>query len=427
MVDSGPKHGQRAREIKSVDAHNMIRDGSNPVSSLGVPMPGQCPRPGLSSRKVTDGWLCISSKQPFSTEIWQSLLHLYECSFGARNAQRFEQRWCWQYEDNPWRLQREPVIQLRIQNGKVVAHFGAFPLPMRIDGSSKIVLCGADLMVDAGFGFVALQLMKCFVKEVPVIGSGLSPKARKLFANFGGGTVALSRDRWEYQIRRMTTLKRKLRRRFPAIANRTGVPMPINDDPQSTPAPPLGLSNTTDPVAIRRIQRFESDYDALWANACKEIRFSIDKTSTYMNWRYVDSPAAAPCRLGLFSAGDKLLGVVVGGIHQDWDQSGRAIGIDGEVLELILGDVAETIAGELVRAAVNELGGLGAEIIGASGLRTKYNSVLADLGFRQLPSDRYSLSGLLDSAARDSDSLARRDDWYVSAGDGDVLYGTSIV
>ncbi len=70
------------------------------------------------------------------------------------------------------------MIQLRIQDGKIVGHLGAFPLPMRIDGSSEIVLCGTDLMVDTGFGFVALQLMKCFVKEVPVIGSGLGPEAR---------------------------------------------------------------------------------------------------------------------------------------------------------------------------------------------------------------------------------------------------------
>lgn len=380
-----------------------------------------------STRQVFDRCSFILSNGDVGAEHWESLLELYGRCFGAPDAQRFEQRWCWQYEDNPWRSQREPMIQLLVQNRKVVAHLGAFPLPMRIDGSSEIVLCGADLMVDTGFGFVALQLMKCFVKEVPVIGSGLSPEARKLFATFGGGTVALSRDRWEYQIRRMTTLKRKLRRRFPAIANRTGVRMPTNGVPQSTPALPVGLSNTTDPVAIRRIQRFESDYDALWDNACEEIRFSIDKTSTYMNWRYIDSPAAAPCRLGLYSADEKLVGVIVGGIHQQWDQSARAIGIDGEILELILGNAAHTIAGELIRAAVNELGGLGAEIIGTSGLRTKYNSVLADLEFRQLPSDRYSLSALLDSAARKSDSLARRDDWYVSAGDGDVLYGASVV
>ena len=380
-----------------------------------------------STRQVFDRCSFILSNDNVGAEHWESLLELYGRCFGARNAQRFEERWCWQYEDNPWRSQREPMIQLQVQNGKIVAHFGAFPLPMRIDGSSEIVLCGADLMVDTGFGFVALQLLKCFVKEVPVIGSGLSPEARELFTHFGGGTVALSRDRWRYQIRRMTTLKRKIRGRFPAIANRSGIRMPINGVPQSTPAPPAGLSNTTDPLAIRRIQRFESDYDALWDDACKEIRFSIDKTSTYMNWRYVDSPAAAPCRLGLYSADENLVGIIVGGIHQHWDQSGRTIGIDGEILELILGDVAGTIAVELIGAAVNELGGSRAEIIGANGLRAKYNSVLAEFGFRQLPSDRYSLSALLDSAARKSENLAQRDDWYVSAGDGDVLYATSIV
>ncbi len=380
-----------------------------------------------SNNQVFDRCSFILSDGDVGSEHWSSLLELHARCFGARNAQRFDQRWCWQYEENPWRSQREPMIQLRIQDGKIVAHIGAFPLPMRIDGSPEIVLCGADLMVDKGFGFVALQLMKCFVKEAPVIGSGLSPEARKLFATFGGGTVALSRDRWRYQSRRMTTLKRKLRRRFPALANRTGIPMLMNGVWQSTQAPPVGLSKTMDQLAIRRIQRFESDYDALWDKVCKEFRFSIDKTSTYMNWRYVDSPAAAPCRLGLYSADEKLVGVIVGGIHQQWDESGRAIGIDGEVLELILGGASDATAGELIRAAVNELEGLGAEIIGATGLRTKYNAVLTDIGFRQLPSDRYSLSALLEGAGRKRDSLARRDDWYVSAGDGDVLYGTSIV
>lgn len=44
------------------------------------------------------------------------------------------------------------MIQLRIQNGKIVAYLGAFPVPMRIDGSSEIVLSGARFMVDTGLG-----------------------------------------------------------------------------------------------------------------------------------------------------------------------------------------------------------------------------------------------------------------------------------
>lgn len=74
-----------------------------------------------STRQVFDRCSFILSNDNIGAEHSASILELYGRSFGARNARRFDQRWCWQYEDNPWRSQREPMIQLRIQDGRVMA------------------------------------------------------------------------------------------------------------------------------------------------------------------------------------------------------------------------------------------------------------------------------------------------------------------
>lgn len=80
-----------------------------------------------------------------------------------------------------------------------------------------------------------------------------------------------------------------------------------------------------------------------------------------------------------------------------------------------------------IRAAVDELARLGADLVGATGLCWEHHSVLTDFGFRQTPSERYSLGVLLDGESRNSAIPSREEGWYVSADDGVMLYAASNV
>ena len=79
---------------------------------------------------------------------WDSVLALYRRYFGDWSTQRFEARWRWQYDDNPFCSERSSFIQVGLCGDEVVAHMGAFPLPLRIGDTRSIALCGADFVID---------------------------------------------------------------------------------------------------------------------------------------------------------------------------------------------------------------------------------------------------------------------------------------
>ena len=152
----------------------------------------------------------------FRPEHKVSLVALQREFFGDWSAARFEKRWEWQYKLNPYCRERPAFIQVGLRGEDVVAHLGAFPLPLRIDGERHIALCGASLAVRKQYPWVAPQLFKELASRTPVVGSGLAPAVKRLFEQCGGAIVPLSRERFLYRRRYCGAVCRRVRSVLPS-------------------------------------------------------------------------------------------------------------------------------------------------------------------------------------------------------------------
>ncbi|CAN5464186.1 hypothetical protein BH09BAC6_BH09BAC6_31670 [soil metagenome] len=81
-------------------------------------------------------------------------------------------------------------------------------------------------------------------------------------------------------------------------------------------------------LVIKKIDGFDSGYDALWQTAIKSFKVGINRNAAYMNWRYVDKPDEHYYRYGLYK-NNNLQAVIVFAIKKKHD------GKIGYIMELI--------------------------------------------------------------------------------------------
>ncbi len=369
---------------------------------------------------------------------WESVLALYRRYFGDWSAKRFEARWHWQYEANPYCSERPSFIQVGLCGEEVVAHMGAFPIPLRLGETRCIAMCGADFVIDDRCRWIAVQLFKNFVARAPVLGSGVHPAARNIFEQLGGQVLSLSHDRFIYGIGNAGAMSRKIRSRLPSLVAHLVSPMVIrrlvrsslvrlasDDKPSRHRAQLMVRPPLSSAIDIRSIARFDERYDALWLRVARKFTYSLDKTATYLNWRYVDCPTMKPFCLGLFDDQEKLSAIVVAASYVRRDRHGHLCGTDGELLELIADVPPGEALEQLIIAAMRALSQAGVDEIGVTGLHVNYHPVLRKLGFVHQRNDRFGVVLML-KPEHDIESLCSDEASYTTAGDGDVLHTIAI-
>ena len=184
--------------------------------------------------------------------------------------------------------------------------------------------------------------------------------------------------------------------------------------------PPLSSA-----IDIRPIARFDESYDVLWRRASRKFTYSLDKTATYLNWRYVDCPTMKPFCLGLFDEQEELSGIVVAASYVRRDRHGHLCGTDGELLELIADVPPGEALEQLIIAAMRALSRAGVDEVGVTGLHVDYHAVLRKLGFVHQRNDRFGVVLMLEPGHH-IESLCSDEASYTTAGDGDALYAIAI-
>lgn len=365
----------------------------------------------------------------------EGVLALYRRHFGEWSAARFAARLRWQYGvGNPFVRERLPFGKLVVRDGEVVGHMAGFPLPWRIEGERRVVLCGADMAVDEGFRLFTMQIVGTFAKRKPSFCNGIHPSLRKLFTHFGAKEVRASGERYVLRLRGGARLAIAARRRLPAALANLVTPRGVGAALDSAPARGLfALAGRRLPsrtrlraesitADIRPIERFDASHDELWSRVRPRFRATLDKDSTYMNWRYVDCPTLrAPIRLGLHREG-RLVAVAVAGVHVLLDDRDSPCGADGEVLELIADEPAGAESAALLSRACRELERAGVDAIGATGCDPAMRQALERLGFERERHERFDCLVLFDPADEARAGVDSPEGWYLTAGDGDGLY-----
>ena len=348
---------------------------------------------------------------------------LYVRYFGNHAAQRFAARFAWQFEQNPWLRERPARCQVATVGSRVVGHQAAFPLPMRLGGQRRIVLCGSDFVADDQHRIAAVRLFRNLVAEAPVLHSGYNLGLERLLETLGVRALPLSCCRFTYALADSGRVRRALVRRLPRGLRGLAHPRlaaliarlnPPADRLPLRPAPRPGAS-----PGLEVLTRFDARYAELWAAAAATRPCSLDKDLEYMNWRYIDGPARRVRVLGIGSGG-RLLGVVVHGLVEHRLADGTDLGCDGEVLECIVRPDAPEVARLLLATAVAELATAGVDGVDAFGLSSGLHPVLLELGFVARPARERQLALVLPQGET---FAADPQMWYLSSGDGDQLYG----
>jgi hypothetical protein len=365
----------------------------------------------------------ISTYRP---EHRERLLALWSKYFSPWSAERLEKRWSWQFEENPFCAEREPVILIAEQEGKVVGHVAGIPVPLRLDGERHIALATSGLVVDELHRWVAVRLMRSMLGTPPVLGRTEHPSTRKLFDSHRAPTLDCSRERFVFPLRYSGWLCRSIRRRMPESLDAIVTPRSVGVvgavwHPGHKPAAKR-LPRLNGTVAnVRPVDSFGAEYDALWARARQRWRYSLAKDSVYMTWRYLKCPTLKPVVLGLHD-GAALRAVIVAVECSHWDRSRKPCGSTGEIVELITDDPANPAIEPLIIRAMMALNDRRVDTVDTASLHPSLHPLLKQIGFVPQTAEVFQL-GL---AVRSGNLSNTASDWYYTAGDSDALYSPGL-
>lgn len=352
---------------------------------------------------------------------------LWSRYFGEWSASRLDQRWSWQYEENPYRAQRNPVILIAEHDGMVVGHLAGIPVPLLMDGTRHIALATSGLVVDENHRWVAMRLMRSMLGSPPVLGRTEHPSTRKLFDSHRATTIEASRSRFVFPLRYSGWLCRSLRRRMPPAFDAVLTPRTLGligsrwhpgHKPRVQRLP--RLNGTV--ADVRSFAEFDAEYEALWARAKERWRHSLDKEGPYMDWRYRKCPTLNPIILGLHGSGGCLRAIIIAIECSHRDRSREPCGSTGEIVELITDDPNNPGLEPLVVRAMAELNSRGVDTVESASLHPSLHPLLERIGFIRGTAEVFQIGMTIDGTPVSNADA----DWYYTAGDSDALYSPGL-
>jgi hypothetical protein len=371
---------------------------------------------------VTTASPTISEYRP---EHREGLMALWSKYFSEWSAERLDKRWTWQFDENPFRSEREPVVLVAELEGKVVGHISGIPVPLLLDGERQVALATSGLVVDENHRWVAVRLMRSILGNPPILGRTEHPSTRKLFESHKATTLECSRERFIYPLRYSGWLCRSLRRRMPESMDAILTPRSVSVvgavwHPGHKPAAKRMPRLNGTVADVRPMNAFGADYDELWTRASRRWRYSLAKDSVYMTWRYLKCPTLRPVVLGLYDGG--LRGVIVAIECAHRDRSRKPCGSTGEIVELITDDPANPALGPLLIRAMMALNDRRVDTIDTAALHPSLHPLLNQMGFIPQTAEVFQVG----MAAPDGPLSNAGDDWYYTAGDSDALYSPGL-
>jgi hypothetical protein len=364
------------------------------------------------------------------------LLRLWAQFFGAWSADRLQQRWAWQFDQNPFgrgARGREPVIFVAVSGGEVVGHLSGIPIPMLLGGTEHTVLAASGLVVDEAHRLVGFRLVRSLFSEGPVLATAISEGAGKLMTQCGAKPVPGSRQRFVYPRSYAGELALRIRWHLPrsisgAVSERACRILAPWYVPGGKPRPRRLPSHRVEAAGgeVRRIERFGDDYDELWSQVSSGLRWSVAKDSRYMNWRYLQCPTLHPLCLGLHTSEGTLSAAAVVVTRTVRDRAGRPCGARGEIAELLALDPDCPSVEALLVEAMSAIDKARLDSIAACCMHPSHRPVFERLGFLAAESEELAATLWAGADVSSGESWDDPAAWYYTAGDGDSLYSFGV-
>ncbi|WP_419663466.1 uncharacterized protein Dvar_37760 [Desulfosarcina variabilis str. Montpellier] len=181
-------------------------------------------------------------------------------------------RWNWLYKENPF-VDLTPVWVIK-SNGRIVGSISGIVFKIHSGDESFTAYHGADFFVEEGFrGLPALRLFKKMASDGDlVVAANLSPDAKKLFLKMGfvdfsdhlyEAKVILSSGNYSFH----RFLVKRLVQNFMKLGTRLiGYEASINKE-------------------------IPDNYELLWKRIVKRREYGIEKSRSYLRWRYAQCPS----------------------------------------------------------------------------------------------------------------------------------------
>lgn len=343
----------------------------------------------------------------------QEFLSLFMEIFGVSPGEGY---FSWKYLEHPLSFNAATVAYL---DGSLVGALGAVPKTLTVNGSSVVGTHELDMMVkqeyrNLGTFFSLFKFRLATAGEKGIaLSFGMNDRILRTFAErfLGYRDVAMVPqfvrvlDPWHSAKRHGWGRKAKLRAALLSVYV-TLIDIAVN----------LRVRLHGRRYRLRKVTRFDSEFDELWMRMGNALDIAVERTSSYLNWRYVENPVRT---YEIYAAEDrdgKVSGFIVFTcLPQPHDR--------GVIVELVAAPGEGGAALVLLKKAVSVMKSRGAGTAVAWCFPEQRNAgALGSAGFVMEEQNLFlqvrKLAGSLDW-----DYLCDRKRWFISLGDNDFYYG----
>ena len=322
-------------------------------------------------------------------------------------------QWRWQFPDNPF--SRPIVYVAEAPGGRLIGHYSLIPLPFLRDGVRSLAALSIQSMIHPEYqkrGILkglAAEAEKQLDKDGVTTGiTFLNDNSLHAYIRHFGWTELEGRNFIYFTVLDFRGLVQRWVRSGWVAALGAAL---MNPAIRLVFRRSSGCSRA---VTIRAVDRFDARVDALWLSFRRNLRYTVDRTAKYLNWRLVDKPA----EYSRFVAeeGSTLVGLAV-------TKKETKFGLHfGYLVEILTDPLRPEVATELIRHALDHLRSQGCSV--ATAVTAGSPSILVALrraGFRRLPRRAMPHGIHFCFKTRDGSDHPPPSGWFLSWADHDVV------
>lgn len=176
----------------------------------------------------------------------------------------------------------------------------------------------------------------------------------------------------------------------------------------------------TEKYKIKEIEQFDQDFDAFWHKVRTDYPIAVERSSQYLNWRYLRSPEQY--KIFASYSGDEIVGYIVAAMEDKRGKNGEKL-LLGHIVDLMCSMDHKDSVVRLIIEAERHLKSNGACAVSCWMIKEWfYSDILAEMAFMQLRSP--SVLAVLpvgDTAGSSGDFVYDYKNWYVTIGDSDYI------
>jgi len=331
----------------------------------------------------------LSSVRQTTLDDKPAIAEFLKTAYPDRYQYKFPERWEWQFENNPFRDGDELPVWLAFDGERIVGQTGAQLEPMKLGDKSVRVGWSVDTYVlpeyrGQGIGYRLQQANQSHHQVFMSL--AMSDANRRIKMSLGAAAlspmevyelrVAVSADRIRGRLRRSATVLAPVASGLGLDRLAAKATTRLANSRWRRSKEEGRAEGSTTVATVQEIERFDERFDDLWSQARDHCDMCVERTSSYLNWKFCDQPHAA-YRGFAAMVNETVVGYVVLRVCTPPEPP------LGVIVDLVTEDNDEAVCRELLVFAVEQLRQAGAEKVRVATTLDEIGRTLQSLGFRR--------------------------------------------